>query len=184
MGKSKSRKISKPVKTEAQLVAEKAVEIGVPLAQIARGGHVRHDVKLGAGERAQTLTTLMNRGGTAVDRWYRDRQLSDLQVKAIEHCQSLWERAGTVHGLVANPMRVAGHSNTSGWSQQEALDDLASYRRRVPAKYWDVFERVCRWDEPAGTAGSSLATNSRASLVSARLCVALVADLIVMWRGL
>jgi hypothetical protein len=181
---ARSKKIRRAVKTEAQLVAEKGAEIGVPAAQIARGGHQRVDVKLDPGERAQTLKTLVNRGGTAVDRWYRDRLLTDLQIKAIEHCQALWERAATVSGLVANPMRVAGHSNTSGWAQQEALDDLASYKRRVPAKYWDVFENVCRWDEPAGAAGSSLATNSRAALVSARICVAFVADLIVMWRGL
>lgn len=182
--KAKSARIRRRPKTEAELIAEKAAEIGVPAAQIARGGFERFDVKLGRGEKVQTTVTLINRGGTPVDRWKRDGQLSETQVRAIEYVQGLWERAGTVRGLVADHLRVPGGSGKSGLSQQEALDDLATFKERVPAKYWSVFENVCRFDEAAGTAGSNLATNSRSAIDAARVCVCFVADLVAMWRGL
>ena len=195
-GKS-GTKIKKPSKTAQELraeeVAAKAASIGAVIGPASQGGtteepfrrnHELVRVPLRDANGVTTETTLLNRGGTAVDRWHRDGQLTDLQVKAIEHVQGVWERAATVGGLVFDPLKIPGSSGGDGLAQQEALDDLARYRRDVPGRYWDVFEAVCRWDEPAGTAGSRLATNSRAALASARLCVAFVADLVAMWRGI
>lgn len=173
-----------PAQRAARSVADKGEAIGLPAAQMARGDYVEVAVPLRDGGRVVTLTTLLNRGGTAVDRWHRSGELTDMQVKAIEHVQSLWARAATVGGLVFDPLKIPGGTGGDGLSQHEALSELLSYRQRVPARYWSVFEGVCRWDEPAGTAGSSLATNSRAALASARLCVSFVADLIAMWRGM
>lgn len=188
MAKKTSTKIKKPRKTAAQLhaerVAEKAASIGAVIGPAQGGCHEIVRVPLRDGGRVKTETTLLNRGGTAVDRWHRDGQLTDIQVRAIEHVQALWQRAATVRGLVFDPLKIPGGTGGDGLSQQEALDDLSRYGRDVPAKYWSVFEAVCRWDEPAGTAGSKLATNRPAALASARLCVAFVADLIAMWRGL
>lgn len=188
MGKKASTKIKKPRKTveelRAEKVASKAVSIGASIGGANVGGHVLIRVPLRDKTGVTTETTLLNRGGTAVDRWHRDKQLTDTQVRAIEHVQSLWQRAATVRGLVFDPLKVPGSTGGDGLSQQEALDDLARYRRDVPARYWDVFEAVCRWDEPAGRAGSKLATNRPAALTSARVCVAFVADLIAMWRGM
>ena len=191
MGKgngTRSNKIKRQPKTAAQVKEErvnaKAAMIGATIGPANRGQHDLVRVPLRDDNGVKTETTLINRGGTAVDRWYRDGQLTDLQVKAIEHVQALWQRAATVRGLVFDPLKIPGAGGGDGLSQQEALDDLARYGRDVPSRYWSVFEAVCRWDEPAGTAGSKLATNSRAALASARLCVAFVADLVAMWRGL
>lgn len=180
----RTRRAKSPEEIARIEVRDKAVAIGVPAAQIDRGYHEMADVKLRSGERIETLRTLINRGGTAVDRWKRESQLTETQAKAIAHCEALWQRAATVRGLVADPLRIVGQPGGSGLSQQEALDELSKYKGRVPPRYWDVFENVCRWDEPAGVAGSSLATNARSALTSARTCVAFVADLIAMWRGL
>lgn len=197
MAKKASTKIKRPAKTPAQrraeAIAEKASSIGAVIGPAALGAtqdepHRRNHelvrVPLRDANGLKTETTLLNRGGTAIDRWQREGQLTDIQVRAIEHVQGLWQRAATVRGLVFDPLKVRGIKGGDGLSQQEALDDLAQLKRDVPAKYWGVFEAVCRWDEPAGTAGSKLATNSRAALASARLCVAFVADLVAMWRGL
>lgn len=189
MAKGKaSKKIRKPVESpearRARLIAGKANAIGMPIAQLARGDHVEVDVPLRDGGKVVSMRTLLNRGGTAVARWHRAGDLTDTQLRAIEHVQGLWERAGTVCGLVFDPLKVPGGVGGEGMSQHLALSDLHDLKCKVPARYWSVFENVCRFDEPAGTAGSSLATNSRSALTSARVCVAFVADLIAMWRGM
>lgn len=190
MGRAKggSKKIKKqpetPAMRQARAVAAKGEALGVPAAQIARGGHVEVRVPLNDGGRVTTLTTLLNRGGTAVARWHRTGEITDIQLGAIEYVQGLWERAATVPGLVFDPMKVPGGAGGDGLAQHQALSDLHDLRGRIPHRYWSVFENVCRWDEPAGTAGSALATNSRSALTSARICVCFVADLIAMWRGM
>ena len=189
MGRAKARKTvrakPKPVKTEADRVVDKAREIGVPEAQIARGEHAIIDMPLRDGGRVVTLKTLVNRGGRPVTRWTAAGLLSDSQLAAIAHCERLWAMLGG-KSLVANLERVPGGSG-NGWAEQEALDDLARIKDYVPAKWWSVFEDVCRFDEPAGFAGSKLAEDrsdpeiaERDRAVAARLTVQFVADVIAM----
>lgn len=125
--------------------------------------------------------TKRNRGGTPIARWRADNLLSDTQALAIDYCIRLWERAGR-QALTMDPTKVIGLPPSSGWSQQEALDELAWFKREVPNRYWGVFENVCRFDEPAGTAGSKMATGDTAARTSARVIVCFVADLIAMWK--
>lgn len=125
--------------------------------------------------------TLRNRGGTPVARWRAESRLSDPQNLAIDYSIRLWERAGRQQ-LTMDPMKVIGLPPSSGWSQQEALDELSQFKRAIPVHYWSVFENVCRFDEPAGVAGSKLATNSRSAVDAAYTCVCFVADLIAMWK--
>lgn len=123
-----------------------------------------------------------NRGGTPIARWRTADLLDDRQWTAIEYCIRLWERAARDTGLVMDLTKIIGLPPSSGWSQQEALDELASFKNQIPAIYWEVFENVCRWDEPAGVAGSRLATNKRSAIDRAQLCVRFVADLIATWK--
>ena len=125
--------------------------------------------------------TKRNRGGTPIARWKADRLLSDTQCLAIDYCIRLWERA-VRQSLTMDPMKVIGLPPSSGWSQQEALDELAHFKAQLPRAYWEVFENVCRFDEPAGTAGSKLANNNRSAIDAARICVGFVAELIAMWK--
>jgi hypothetical protein len=126
----------------------------------------------------------INRGGTPIARWTRDGLLSESQIAAIEYCIKLWDRAGKQNGLVQDLLKVVGQQPSSGWAQQDALDELKRFREQVPRRYWDVFENVCRFDEPAGVAGSKLTLNADAQTHAARLCVCFVADLIAMWKRL
>jgi len=76
----------------------------------------------------------------------------------------------TIHGR-------GGEGNTA---EIEARDELHRIRSGFPHAYWDLFENVCRFDEPAGTAGSRLAGERRSAASAARLVVAMVADTIYL----
>lgn len=178
-GSRPSAKIKRQPKTEGQQVAEKAAAIGVPAAQVARGGFAIEDVPLRDGGRVVTLKTLVNRGGTPVARWKAAQLLSASQVAAIDHCERLWSQL-TGKSLVMDIERVPGAGTGSGWAEQEALDDLRRIKGYFPAKYWLVFENVCRFDEPAGFAGSGLTAVRAEQAASARTTVMFVADVIAM----
>lgn len=166
-----------------------AVNIGVPEVQLARGDHeigtvVDLDGSLG-GKRMSMVKVLINRGGTAIDRWIAHDKVGlfeEPQQRAIRYCQNLWIRAaGNLGAIDPGADRIDA---PLGWSQQEAFAELAWLERRIPRTYWDVFENVCRWDEEAGVAGSKLASNSRSAIDAAKTTVAFSASLVAMWRRL
>ena len=102
---------------------------------------------------------------------------------AINHCQTLWSRIGGGRGLTVDFDRVAGLPGGQGYAQQEAFALIADYEKRLPRDYWQVFENVCRWDEPGGVAGSRFANDNGRASQSALVCVRFIADLICMWNG-
>ena len=189
MTRRRSRRAeARPMKTEADRIAELAEACGVPIEQragLTMGKVVDLNGELG-GKRNGIATVLINRGGTAVERWVANDRLDmfgEGQQRAIRYTQSLWARAdGT--------LRAVDHSRdvidcmTEGMSQQEALDELGKLKDRVPRRFWEVYENVCRFDEEAGVAGSRLATNSRSAIDAAKTTVAFTASLIAQWRRL
>lgn len=173
---------------QVQLVA-KAREAGIPEHRIA-SGHlgmskvVDLDGSLG-GKRNSIVPVIINRGGTAVERWINnDRQglFGESEQRAIRYCQNLWERAeGNMRAVDPSADFVDG---PLGWAQQEAMVELKKIEERVPRPYWSCFENVVRFDEEAGTAGSSLANNNRSAIDAAKTTVAFTASLVAMWRRL
>lgn len=131
------------------------------------------------------VKVMLNRGGTAVDRWIANDPaglFGEPQQSAIRYCRNLWRRAEG--GLRAIDPAALKADAPLGWSQSEALAELRQLKAGVPPRYWSIFENVCRFDEPAGTAGSRLATNSRSAVDAAKLTVAFAASLIAMRLGL
>jgi hypothetical protein len=129
----------------------------------------------------RNMRFVINRGGTAIDRWKRDGLLSETQQAAILHCQRLWHVIDRGPRLVANLDRTVFGSHGGGHPREvEARDDLHRIKSGFPLQFWDVFENVCRHDEPAGTAGSRLANDSRSASSAARTVVSLIADTIYM----
>ena len=60
-------------------------------------------------------------------------------------------------------------------------DEIKRISGSFPGHYWDVFQNVCRFDEPAGVAGSKLqSTRKHSAETTARTIVCLVADMIAM----
>jgi len=134
---------------------------------VAQTGEMRH--------------ALINRGGTALDRWKRDGLLSESQLAAIAHVARLWRLTDTSARLVANLDRtVFGCPGDGNVAEIEARSDLRRIRESFHPTYWDVFENVCRFDEPAGVAGSKLANDDPTRRTMARTIVCLIADHIYM----
>lgn len=133
------------------------------------------------GQYERNLTKVVNRGGTPVARWQSAGLLSDSQNAAIDHCIRLWDAIGTSGGLVANLDRtVFGSPGEGNIREIEARDDLHRIKGYFPTKYWDTYENVVRFDEPAGFAGSRLTECKNDAVAAARTVVQFVADIISM----
>lgn len=142
------------------------------------------------GKRMSMIPVLLNRGGTAIDRWLAgddrkptaSRLFGEGERRAIRYCQNLWTRSeGSLAAIDPSLDRV---DQPLGWAQQEAIVELKRLAERIPRPFWDCYENVVRFDEEAGHAGSRLATNSRSAIDAAKTAVAFTASLIAMWRRL
>lgn len=138
------------------------------------------------GGRQKTYRVLLNRGGSAVERWINEQDsklFGRPQIEAIRHCQRLWARIDS--GSVINITGIAStHGDTTQDAQQDAMDELHSYRERLHPNWFDCFENVVRFEMPAGIAGEQMANNSRTQVEAAKLATAFVAGMIAMWRRL
>jgi hypothetical protein len=155
----------------------------------AKHGHYREttvvDLSGELGGKRGMATVLRNLYPNIADRWLAEGGpgFEEPQRRAIEHCRSLWHRAATEGRLVANLDRVRGSSGGDGWTQHEALSELATFKARLPLHSWDVFENVVRWDEPAGAAGSKYSNNPHQAIAHAKASVGFVLSMIAQWRG-
>lgn len=126
---------------------------------------------------------IVNRGGTPIMRWMTAGKISETQGLAIQTCYRLWALVGTEQRTTASyGERIAGDTSTNPERAAmliEAREDLYRIQGYVPAPYWDVFQNVCRFDEPAGVAGSRLGSN-RGAEDRAHTIVCFVADIIAM----
>lgn len=133
------------------------------------------------GDYESNLRFIVNRGGTPLARWKKAGLLSETQEAAIQHCTRLWELTSTSGSLVANLDRtVFGCPGDGNMAEIQARTDLQRIKTGFPARYWSVFENVCRFDEPAGVAGSKLAEDDVTRRTMARTIVCMVADMIFM----
>ena len=129
----------------------------------------------------------INRGGTPVARWASQGRLTDTQALAIATCIRLWALVGTDGRTTANyGQRIAGQANEEHRMAMliAARGDLYRIQDYVPKPYWDCFEMVCRFDEPAGVAGSRLGFGNRSAQDRAHMIVCQVADTIAMREGM
>lgn len=179
----------KRVRSAAEDVEAKAMSIGLPAEQLLRGDFKLADVRLDDGERASTHRTLINRGGTAIERWMHASPavFSEPEIAAIKYCQALWAKID-LKGGGPSEVRVYGRYLWLGQSEHEALAELAKLkgkeRTRIPDKHWSVFEDVCRFHCSAADAGISMAGNTRSAVDASRLCTAFVASTVAMRLGL
>lgn len=127
---------------------------------------------------------MVNRGGTALDRWYRDNKLSTTQQAAIHLCLGLWRKAGRNDRVTANyGERVVGigdanHRNASEIDARKHLHEIMDYFPGPLQTYWSVFENVCRHGMTASLAGAILSRSGRTADARAHQVVCFVADII------
>lgn len=150
--------------------------------QLGKGGYDRLAMPNPDGGNRAALVHI-NRGGTPVMRWIEDGKLSDTQQRAISHCLYLWRMAGLEQRVTASyGERIVGYGDSEGRASNEieARQDLHRIREYFPVQWWDVFENVVRFDEPAGVAGSRLGFGTRSACDRAHTTVCFVADVIHM----
>lgn len=126
------------------------------------------------------LRTIVN-NHDPVERWKAAGKLSQPQQVVIEMVQRLWNLAGLQQRVTASygeRMPASASYELSALNEIEAREDLHRIQDYVPAKYWAVFELVCRWGEAAGVAGASLGFGDRSAQDRAHTVVCFVADII------
>ena len=153
-------------------------------AAAMRTGETVNEFAAQHGDYERNMTIVVNRGGTAIDRWKRESLLSDTQQAAILHMRRLWALAWSEARVVANLDRTVfgcpGDGDIRSIQAREDIKRIEGEFRGEARTYFDIFENVCRHDEPAGVAGSRLANDSRSATTAARLVVCMVADMIAM----
>lgn len=112
---------------------------------------------------------VINRGGSTIQRWLNTPPcniLGDSERAAIRYCQTLWTRIGAK----CHPVFIVDNG-AEGMAEHEALTELSTFKRKLPAKHWDIFENICRFDAPA--------TDRHSKVV-----VGFAAGMIALWSGL
>lgn len=148
--------------------------------QLAQGGYARRFV-MHAESATETMAYVSRHD--PVQRWEGAGKLELHQVAAIELCERLWRLAGIQQPVTANyGERIPGYGNAEvrNAHEIEARKDLHRIQGYFPAKYWNVWENVCRHGEPAGVAGSRLGSSGRPAQERAYTIVCFVADIIAM----
>lgn len=110
----------------------------------------------------------INRGGSTIQRWLNQSHcniLGDSERAAIRYCQKLWGRLD-----YHSPVIVFVDNGADGTAEHEALAELATFKRKLPRRYWEHFENVCRFEHPSESRHSKVA-------------VGFVAGMIALWRG-
>lgn len=172
MGKATKRRIPSPVE---------ALD-GPTEAQKANGHYERTDFI--HADNAQRVTAFVNRGGTPLARWRPS--LTTSQEAAIDHCIALWETLESATSVTAKyGVRIGGASSAEGNALRviQAREDLWRIIDYFPGPlrtYWACFENICRFDMPAGVAGSALSESSRTNEARANQVLRFVADYIAM----
>lgn len=126
---------------------------------------------------------IVNRGGTPVMRWIAAGKLSETQGLAIQTCLRLWAICGLEQRTTASygeNITATDHESEHKVNMLiEAREDLyriMGYFKGLEG-WWQVFENVCRFNEPAGVAGSRLGS-TRGAEDRAHTTVCFVADII------
>lgn len=115
-----------------------------------------------------------------VERWKASGKLTQAQQVVIEMCQRLWRLAGLQQRVTASygeRMPASVSYELRALTELEAREDLHRIQDYVPAKWWSIFENVCRHQMPAGVAGGE---DDRNGAHKAFVVVCFVADVIAM----
>jgi hypothetical protein len=118
----------------------------------------------------------LNRGGSSIDRWLSASAFESGEEKAIRHCQGLW---AVLDGYSRTMDIVDGGE---GRREHEVLTELSGYKRKVPSKFWSVFEDIARNHIEADRAGLGLANNNRSARDAAKTCTAFCAGMVAIWN--
>lgn len=126
----------------------------------------------------------INRESTILEKWMREGPpfFPPGACLVIRDCQYLWHRMGSPR-LAALYGEWLPRSTGDGLTQHEASSEIEHLLAGIPRVHRDVFENVVRHLEPAGVAGSRLATNAPGQIAAAKHIVGLVACIVAARKG-
>lgn len=160
----------------------KFTEEAPPAAQLANGDFKRDFVT-----HAETNTKAMayRRESTVLEQWCKNGGIGfeEGARRAIVDCQLLWARMGEPRLIAHYGERTAKGTSVDRDTPQEAADEIHFRRKMFPPAYWSVFEAVVRHNEPAGVAGSRMATNRPQQIMAAKAVVGMVASMMAARLG-
>ncbi len=140
---------------------------------------------------AETNTKAMayrKRDSSILEKWIREGGPGFDQgaQRVIADCIVFWRRMGNPKVTAEYGERTAKGTNDNETSREEASDEI-HYRKKLLGagmnEYWDVFENVVRYNEPAGKAGSRFAKNTPSSIQSAKVITGFVASFLAAKLG-
>jgi hypothetical protein len=176
---------SKTVRTKARARLRSPADAldGPTAAQLANGDYQR--IGIIHADTARRATVHINRDSAILERWIAEGAAGFEKgpVQAIRDCQFFWHRLGGPRLTAHYGERMPRGGPSDGVNQADALIELRTRAELVPAPYWQVFENVARWNEPAGVAGSRFANNTAQSIAAAKAIVGLVAGVIALRVG-
>ena len=171
----------------------KIMEVSEPLVNSFAAEHGDYQQ---LGEYNDARKALVNRGGTAIERWLNEKGgiFGESEKAAVRYCQALWQRIDK-KGPRADGIRVYGRYLWIGQSEHEALAELAkielgqpdangAHPNRIPKAWWSVFEDVCRFHCSAADAGSLISSNSRSASDAAKTMTLAVSGFVAVRIGL
>ena len=164
---------------------KKSVEtVGPTPEQLARGDYEAVEVELES-HQDKRAATVRNFARTTIDRWRRNRLLTDKQYRACEHYRDTYEASGLLRrvtsayeGRITMAAQGFGPGNTQ--RQCEALSDLVHWSSFLPSKYLDVFTNVVVFDWSTGEAGAQAGYTSATAEAAAKRIVEFCADVLAM----
>lgn len=152
--------------------------------QLAQGGYSRKMVLHGE---SNTFTSAHVSRHDPIERWKASERLSQGQLAAIELCRHLWNLTGLQQRVTASygERQPPSHNiERRALSIIEATEDLYRIQDYVPSAYWQLFQNVARFGEPAEIAGERLNFGKRSAADRAHQVVCFVADIISSKEGL
>lgn len=184
-------------KTKAALAAQGPVMVDqlVPAEQRAKGIFVIETIVKGddfpAVEQGKA-SVVRNRGGSTVERWEISGALDVRQMDAIRLYRWAWTLAfggeqrtttnwSNMTGVMVRGLQLQDFV-ASAIEARETIDEMdRAIFKRAPRHYFDVWQNVIIFDEPAGAAGGRLGFTGRDSAATAALAtVRFICDLICM----
>lgn len=153
-----------------------------PDAQLANGKFARDFI---THAEKNTKAMAYRRESTILEQWCKNGGIGfeEGAKRAIADCQLFWARMGEPRLIAHYGERLAASTHGDGYTQQEAADEIHFRRKMFPPAYWSVFEAVVRHNEPAGVAGSRLATNRPQQIMAAKAIVGMVASMMAARLG-
>lgn len=185
--KAKGPKISTRRRMGAQLTVAEQAEVNNVVNPFAQQhgafepmDYTLQEVTEGGKRKEKSMRVVMNRGGTAVERWHRSGKLDDRRMTAIAIYQGAWRTHIGEPRVVANWSAVIVRAAVAALelrasSQHDArqllrlFDQDIFFRRGLDD--FNVWQNVVIFDEPAGVAGSRLGFNHKQAEAAACVVV-------------